>query len=195
MPTISPHLCGLSLGQPWLAGQLHFGYGGCGDGDPHKSKFGGRAQSVYHTLVSELHRRHHPWMSKPAAAASPPKSIEFHKGQVWRIGELNLAVVLVGKLLVHYKKYRAQRKGVRTTMTSHSDLRKYLLSGGAVLAATEGGRRHPPVLQKRSSRFICRWPERAACGLYTPRAIVTAKRFPPPCWLTRPPVSDGRFHK
>jgi hypothetical protein len=89
------------------------------------------------TLVLDLHRRHHPWMTKPAEAASPPETpIEFQKGQVWRIGDLNLAVISVGKTLVHYKKYTTQRKGVRTTMTSQSDLRKYLMNGNAILIAS-----------------------------------------------------------
>jgi hypothetical protein len=74
-------------------------------------------------------------MTNPAAASPPETFTEFQKGQVWRIGDLNLAVISVGKRLVHYRKYTTQPKGVHTTMTSKSDLRKYLLSGDAVLVA------------------------------------------------------------
>jgi hypothetical protein len=59
----------------------------------------------------------------------------FQKGQVWRIGDLNLAVTSVGKTLVHHKRYTTQRKGIPTTLTSKLDLRKYLRSGNAVLIA------------------------------------------------------------
>ena len=68
-----------------------------------------------------------------ASALSPLDS--FQKGQVWRIGELNLAVTSVGKTLVHYKRYKVNRRGIQTTLTSKTDLRKYLLSGNAVLVA------------------------------------------------------------
>ena len=59
----------------------------------------------------------------------------FQKGQIWRIGDLNVAVTSVGKTLVHYKQYRTQPKGIRTTLTSKPDLQKYLVSSKAVLVA------------------------------------------------------------
>ena len=73
-------------------------------------------------------------MKRRTAAASALQTIEsFRKGQVWRIGELNLAVTSVGKRLVHYKRYTVNRRGIPTTLTSKTDLRKYLLSTDAVL--------------------------------------------------------------
>ena len=90
----------------------------------------------YRTLVSEQHRRHHSLMKARAAAASARTTLApFQKGQVWRMGDLNLAVTSVGKTLVHYKRYTTQPRGIQTTLTSKSDLRKYLMSGKAVLIA------------------------------------------------------------
>jgi hypothetical protein len=75
-------------------------------------------------------------MNTEAAEASAPETFTpFRKGQVWRIGDVNLAVILVGKTLVHHRRYTTQPRGVQTTMTSKSDLQKYLLSGNAVLVA------------------------------------------------------------
>jgi hypothetical protein len=39
--------------------------------------------------------------SRAAAAASGLASAHFQKGQVWKVGEVNLAVTSVGKTLVH----------------------------------------------------------------------------------------------
>jgi len=75
-------------------------------------------------------------MKARAAAASAHKTLApFQKGQVWRIGDLNLAVTSVGKTLVHHKRYTTHPRGIQTTLTSKSDLRKYLMSGNAVLVA------------------------------------------------------------
>jgi hypothetical protein len=49
-------------------------------------------------------------MKTRTAAASALSNLDsFQKGQVWRIGELNLAVTSVGKTLVHYKRYKVNR--------------------------------------------------------------------------------------
>ncbi len=73
-------------------------------------------------------------MQDPAAPTSAPKAIApFQKGQVWKIGELSVAVTLVGKTLVHYKRYKVKRPGNPNTMSSKLDLQKYLLSNKAVL--------------------------------------------------------------
>ncbi len=75
-------------------------------------------------------------MKTRAAAASALKAPEsFQKGQVWKIGDLNLAVTAVGKTLVHHKRYTIHPRGIQTTLTSKTDLRKYLLSRNAVLVA------------------------------------------------------------
>ena len=57
----------------------------------------------------------------------------FQKGQVWRIGDVNLAVTSVGKTLVHYKRYTTQPKGVPTTLSSKPDLAMLLRNSRAVL--------------------------------------------------------------
>ena len=75
-------------------------------------------------------------MKNRAAAESTRNTFAtFEKGQIWQIGDLNLAVTSVGKTLVHYKRYRTQPKGIQTTLTSKSDLQKYLLSSKAILVA------------------------------------------------------------
>ena len=75
-------------------------------------------------------------MSTRAAAVSALKTLEpFEKGQIWKIGELNLAVTSVGKTLVHHKRYTVNPRGIQITMTSKTDLRDYLLSSDAVLVA------------------------------------------------------------
>ncbi len=75
-------------------------------------------------------------MNTRAAAASTGKTLApFQEGQVWRMGDLNLAVTSVGKTLVHHRRYTTQRKGIRITLSSKSDLRKFLMSGHAVLIA------------------------------------------------------------
>ncbi len=77
---------------------------------------------------------HHARM-KRGDATTGEELAPFQKGQVWRIGNLNLAVVSVGKTLVHHKRYTTQPRGIQTTLTSKADLRKYLLNGNAVLIA------------------------------------------------------------
>lgn len=73
-------------------------------------------------------------MKKPAAAPATPKTIvPFAVGQVWKIGDVNVAVTQVGKTLVHYKRYTTKRPGNPTTMSSQRDLQKYLLTHKAVL--------------------------------------------------------------
>jgi hypothetical protein len=73
-------------------------------------------------------------MKRRTAAASRLKGAEcFQKGQVWKIGELNLAITSVGKTLVHHKRYTVNSRGIQITLTSKTDLRRYLLSSNAVL--------------------------------------------------------------
>jgi hypothetical protein len=73
--------------------------------------------------------------TRAAAAAVRTTFTPFQKGQVWRIGDVNLAVTSVGKTLVHYKRYRTQPKGIQTTLSSKPDLQKYLISSDAVLVS------------------------------------------------------------
>lgn len=75
-------------------------------------------------------------MKKSPTKASAPKSFPaFEKGQVWQVGDVNVAVTQVGKVLVHYKRYKAMRPGTPTTMSSIRDLQQYLVTNKAVLAA------------------------------------------------------------
>jgi len=57
----------------------------------------------------------------------------FQVGQMWKIGDVNLAVTAVGKTLVHYKRYKTQPKGVQTTLCSKLALEKYLTDSKAIL--------------------------------------------------------------
>ena len=87
-------------------------------------------------LVPEPDRWHNPSMkTRTAAAAARKHLVPFRKGQVWRIGDINLAVTSVGKTLVHYKRYRTQPRGIQTTLSSKPDLQTYLIDSGAVLAS------------------------------------------------------------
>jgi len=73
-------------------------------------------------------------MKHRAPRASAGKTFApFQTGQVWKIGDLNLAITSVGKTLVHYKQYRMQAKGIPTTLSLKPDLQKYLISRKAVL--------------------------------------------------------------
>ena len=75
-------------------------------------------------------------MQKRRTAGSARRTFgPFQKGQVWKIGDLHLAVTAVGKTLVHYKRYRTQTKGVPTTLSSKPDLEQYLLRSNAVLVS------------------------------------------------------------
>ena len=70
--------------------------------------------------------------SKNAAPAAPTTPTIFQAGQIWKIGDVNLTVTEVGKHLVHYKRYKIQGRGVRTTLCSKPELESYLLKNNAV---------------------------------------------------------------
>ena len=67
---------------------------------------------------------------KPDSRPVPPP---LAVGQVWHMKELKLQVSRMGKLLVHYKlaKYDAVR--IRESMSSRSDVEKFLKKNKAVL--------------------------------------------------------------
>ena len=73
-------------------------------------------------------------MKNPPAAAGTTFA-PFQKGQVWRIGDVNLAVTSVGKTLVEYTQYKAQPMGLSRTLCSKQNLQKYLISSEAVLTS------------------------------------------------------------
>lgn len=104
--------------------------------EPYRSSDLPQPRDLDRPLASKRLRWHHLSMQTRTAAASALNTLEFfQKGQVWKVGEFNLAVTSVGKTLVHYKRYTVNRRGIRTTMTSKTELRKYLVSGNAVLVA------------------------------------------------------------
>jgi hypothetical protein len=79
---------------------------------------------------------YHRFMKKsPSKASSVMALTPFAKGQVWQIGDVNVAVTQVGKILVHYKRYKAKRPGTPTTMSSIRDLQEYLVTSKAVLVS------------------------------------------------------------
>lgn len=75
-------------------------------------------------------------MKKTASTNPAPGTLApFEKGQVWKIGDLNVAVTQVGKTLVHFKCYRTKRHGNQTTLASKPELEKYLISNKAILVS------------------------------------------------------------
>jgi hypothetical protein len=71
--------------------------------------------------------------SAKAVRETPVTANVFRAGQMWKIGDVNLAVTSVGKTLVHYKQYTTQPKGVQTSLSSKLALEKYLVNSRAVL--------------------------------------------------------------
>ena len=66
----------------------------------------------------------------------PKRSIlrkPLETGQVWRLGEANLRVQMVGKLLVHYKLGMPKAVRVPTNITGISTLEKYMKKNKASL--------------------------------------------------------------
>lgn len=62
-----------------------------------------------------------------------PASKLLEIGQLWRVGEGNLKVVEMGKLLVHYKFGKPNAPRTPTTISSISTLEKYIKKNKAVL--------------------------------------------------------------
>jgi len=54
-------------------------------------------------------------------------------GQLWRLGEANLKVEMVGKLLVHYKLAKPNAVRVATSISSITTLEKYMKANKAIL--------------------------------------------------------------
>jgi hypothetical protein len=57
----------------------------------------------------------------------------FQSGQVWKLADSNVQIGLVGKLLVHYRHYRAKQPRVPTSLTSKVKLEKFLRENQATL--------------------------------------------------------------
>ena len=77
---------------------------------------------------------------RPAAARTlrPVRAVRkpLESGQLWRCGEADLKVEMVGKLLVHYKLAKPQAVRTPTSISSISTLEKYMKKNKAVLIRT-----------------------------------------------------------
>jgi hypothetical protein len=69
---------------------------------------------------------------KPKRAALRPLAT----GQIWRVGEQNLQVGLIGKLLVHYKLAAPNAVRISNSVGGRTTVEKYLKSNKAVLLKT-----------------------------------------------------------
>jgi hypothetical protein len=70
--------------------------------------------------------------AKPKRAALRPLAT----GQIWRVGEQNLQVGLIGKLLVHYKLAAPNAVRISNSVGGRSAVEKYLKTNRAVLLKT-----------------------------------------------------------
>ncbi|MCX6894168.1 MAG: hypothetical protein NTZ16_01395 [Verrucomicrobia bacterium] len=68
--------------------------------------------------------------TKPARR---PVRKPLESGQLWRLGEANLKVEMVGKLLVHYKLAKPNAVRVATSISSITTLEKYMKANKATL--------------------------------------------------------------
>jgi hypothetical protein len=75
--------------------------------------------------------------TKRAAKSLPAAgSIPLATGQIWRVGEQNLQVGLIGKLLVHYKLAAPNAVRISNSVGGRSAVEKYLKTNKAVLLKT-----------------------------------------------------------
>jgi hypothetical protein len=63
--------------------------------------------------------------SKPAPAVAA--------GQVWKVGDLCVAVVSVGKTLIHFKRFKNHPRGIQTQLSSKPSFESYLRDSEAIL--------------------------------------------------------------
>ena len=66
-------------------------------------------------------------------ATRRPALKPLESGQLWRLGEANLKVEMVGKLLVHYKLAKPKAVRTPTSISSITTLEKYMKANKAVL--------------------------------------------------------------
>lgn len=67
--------------------------------------------------------------SRKPAAKFPP----LENGQVWQLEDSELQIDLVGKRLVHYKRFRGEVKRVPVSLTGKDELERLLRENNAVL--------------------------------------------------------------
>jgi hypothetical protein len=75
-------------------------------------------------------------VSKKSAPVRRARLQPVAAGQIWRVGEQNLQVLLVGKLLVHYKLAVPKAVRVSNSVGSLTAVEKYLKTNKAVLLKT-----------------------------------------------------------
>jgi hypothetical protein len=57
----------------------------------------------------------------------------FQSGQVWQLADSSVQIKLVGKLLVHYRHYKAKQIRVPISLASKVNLAKFLTENRAAL--------------------------------------------------------------
>jgi hypothetical protein len=71
--------------------------------------------------------------SKIMAKNKPFELKPFQPGQIWEVADMSVRIDLVGKTLIHYKRYKGKSRAVPTSFSSRKDLEKYLKDNKAVL--------------------------------------------------------------
>jgi hypothetical protein len=76
--------------------------------------------------------------SKAKTPAKPKRAVlrPLATGQIWRVGEQNLQVGLIGKLLVHYKLAAPNAVRISNSVGGRTAVEKYLKTNRAVLLKT-----------------------------------------------------------
>jgi hypothetical protein len=98
----------------------------------------GRHPLDYRRACGKIYRALHDgfdtiaFMSKLKCKSRIPKP-PLQTGQVWRMGDSNLHVELVGKHLVHYKLVKVNAKRTPTSLSVIDVVEKYLKANKAVL--------------------------------------------------------------
>lgn len=57
----------------------------------------------------------------------------FQPGQVWEVADTNLRIGVVGKTLIHYKRYKGKTQGVPTSIANKIELERFLQENNAIL--------------------------------------------------------------
>jgi hypothetical protein len=70
---------------------------------------------------------------KNIAKKNPSVLKPVQAGQIWEVADVSLRIYMVGKTLVHYKRYKGKGRGVPTSFSSKRELEKYLTEHKAVL--------------------------------------------------------------
>ncbi len=74
-----------------------------------------------------------PKAPRPASRKPAAKFPPLENGQVWQLEDSELQIDLVGKRLVHYKRFRGEVKRVPVSLTGKDELERLLRENNAVL--------------------------------------------------------------